>query len=142
MPIAWRRDLATWLHQFVAAHPGLRVGRMFGFPAAYAGRRLVCCVREDGLVARLPPAAFEAARRAGAAQWAPKGRRMTGWVMFRPTMPREADLMGPCLEMGARYVAEVDQMSVWTSPALRRRPAQRATGGRRPAKVAQPREPR
>ncbi len=106
MTVAWRRDLESWLGGFVSTHNGTRLGRMFGVPAAYAGRRLFSCVIENGVIARLPAAAFDRALAAGGERWTPKGRRMTGWVIFRPKTPLEADAIGPFLEIAARHVAE------------------------------------
>jgi len=105
--VAWRKDLERLLTTFVAEHPGLRSGRMFGVPGAYAGRKLFACVFEDGITAKLPPDAFEAAIRQGARRWTPQGRRLRGWVIFRPQSLGAAARLGPFLEISARHVAEL-----------------------------------
>jgi len=114
MKPSWRRDLADHLATFVATHRGLRSGRMFGWPAAYAGRRLFSCAVDDGIVAKLPPESRQTALAQGAKPWTPRGRPASkgpkkptgGWVMFRPKDHRAAAAIGPYLEIAARYVAD------------------------------------
>ena len=113
MRVAWRKDLEDYLAAFVAGHRGLRLGRMFGMPAAYAGRRLFSCAFEDGITAKLPPDALAAALEQGATPWrpippkpnaAPKASKPNRWVIFRPRTRRAAEAIGPFLEIAARYV--------------------------------------
>ncbi len=114
MKPAWRRDLATYLDNFVASHPGMRSGRMFGWPAAYAGRRLFSLAVDDGIVAKLPADSMAAAVGKGAKRWTPRGRpaaRRTqrptgGWMMFRPKDLRAAESIAPFLEIAARHVTD------------------------------------
>jgi hypothetical protein len=112
MKASWRRDLADHLAHFVAVHPGTRSGRMFGWPAAYAGRRLFSFAVEDGIIAKLPPDAMAAARAKGAKPWTPRGRPAAKrskqpkaeWVVFTPKDARAAEAINPFLEIAARYV--------------------------------------
>jgi hypothetical protein len=113
MKPAWRRDLAFYLDNFVASHPGLRSGRMFGWPAAYAGRRLFSCAVDDGIVAKLPADAVPAALASGATRWTPRGRpaarrsRLSGgWMIFRPKDLRAAQAIAPFLEIAARHATD------------------------------------
>jgi hypothetical protein len=103
--VSWRRELEQVLSRFVASHRGLRLGRLFGVPAAYAGGRLFACATADGIAARLPSSALDAARAGGGAPWTPRGRRRRDWVVFRPGTARAADAIGPFLEIAARHVA-------------------------------------
>jgi hypothetical protein len=108
--VASGRTLEAYLAGFVAEHAGLRLGRMFGAPAAYAGRKLFSCVIGDGITAKLPPDAFELALTKNATRWTPRGRTMTGWVIFRPDNPRAFESVGPFLEIAARHVAQLADM--------------------------------
>jgi hypothetical protein len=114
MKPAWRRDLAFYLDNFVASHPGMRTGRMFGWPAAYAGRRLFSLAVDDGIVAKLPADSMAAAIAKGAKRWTPRGRPAPrrvkhpagGWMIFRPKDLRTAEAIAPFLEIAARYVTD------------------------------------
>jgi hypothetical protein len=105
-----RRDLLDLFETFVAQHRGLRLGRMFGAPAIYAGRRLGACLMDGGVVMKLPPAAAERARALGGTPWRPKsgpakGRIMTGWVFVVPRTAADAARLLPLLEAAARHAA-------------------------------------
>lgn len=66
-------DSRAFLIDFVTAHPGTHMGRLFGEPAAFAGRRPFARLSPRGLQ-------YRAAVR-------PVGRRQPGhtWVPARPT---------------------------------------------------------
>lgn len=85
MAIRFRADLQRFLTDFTEQHRGVRTGRLFGLPAAYAGRRMFACVRGNALVVKLPK---------------------RGWVKYNPRDRREAARLIPVLEVAARYVAE------------------------------------
>src|SRR5437762_9818456 len=50
--IAFRADLHRFLGDFIEHLRGLRLGRMFGVPAGYAGRRMFVCLIEDGFIVK------------------------------------------------------------------------------------------
>ena len=105
-PIPSRAILQSFLTEFIDQHAGVRPGRMFGRPGAYAGRRLFAALVEDGIIVRLPE---EVARReiaAGAAPFSRRGRVMGSWVKYRPHTLAEARRLAPILELSARHVAE------------------------------------
>jgi hypothetical protein len=83
--IAFRADLHRFLDEFIEHHRGLRGGRLFGRPAAFAGRRMFVCLRGNGLIIKLPK---------------------RGWVKYSPRNRRDAARLIPLLEVAARYVAE------------------------------------
>jgi hypothetical protein len=105
MPRTWRRDLESWLEVFVSTHVGTRLGRMFGVPAAFAGRLLFSRLVRDGIAVKLPPEALDSALARGARQWTAKDRS-TGWVTFRPRVPLETEAVTPFLEIAAKHAAE------------------------------------
>ena len=102
-------------------HRGTRLGRMFGLPAGYVGRKLFTCLIEDGIIVRLPD---EVARREirskhgapysrgprravpSALRWRRRGHAMGSWVMYRPQGAAHARRLAPVLEIAARHVAE------------------------------------
>ena len=106
MPIPFRSELRPFLEEFVDSHRGLRLGKMFGLPAAYAGRRLFACLIEEGIIVRLPQ---DIARREignGAKPFSRRGRAMGSWVMFSPRTRADAQRLSPVLEIAARHVAQ------------------------------------
>ena len=107
MPIAFRADLKPFLAEFIEQHRGLRIGRMFGLPAGYAGRKLFACLMDDGLIVKLPErVAKEQVRSGKAALFIRQGRPSKAWVKYRPRTARDATRLTPILEVAARHVAE------------------------------------
>jgi hypothetical protein len=102
--IAFRADLQPFLADFIEHHRGLRIGRMFGLPAGYAGRRLFVCLIEDGLIVKLPErVAKEEVRDGKARTFTRRGRPSKSWIKYTPRSPREAGRLAPILEVAARY---------------------------------------
>ncbi len=63
--------------------PGVRAGRMFGFPGYYADGKLFACVYGPGVALKLPPGRAEKlVGRPGIGPFAPLGRKMKAWVMI------------------------------------------------------------
>jgi len=84
--MAFRADLRPFLAEFIEHHRGLRIGRVFGLPAGYAGRRMFVCLLDDGLIVKLPERMAKDEVRGGNA--------------------REASRLAPILEVAARFVTE------------------------------------
>ena len=108
VPIAFRADLQPFLAEFIEHHRGLRIGRMFGLPAGYAGRKLFVCLMEDGLIVKLPEQVARDEVRTGKAVPRPgrAGRASGVWVKYKPRTAREASRLAPILEVAARYVVQ------------------------------------
>jgi hypothetical protein len=105
--IPYRSDLQSFLVEFMEQHRGTRLGRMFGLPAGYVGRRLFTCLIEDGIIVRLPDEV--AVREIRSRRGAPfsRRRRVAGnWVMYRPRTAVDARRLAPMLEIAARHLAE------------------------------------
>jgi hypothetical protein len=122
VPIPFRSELEPFLREFVAAHRGLRLGKMFGVPAGYAGRRLFACLIEDGVIVRLPKdiAKREIAARRGR-PFNPKGKKASGaWVMYRPRDIVAARRLAPTLEVAVDHIAR-RQVEELTGVKLRTR---------------------
>jgi hypothetical protein len=107
VPIAFRTDLQPFLAEFIDHHRGLRIGRMFGLPAGYAGRKLFVCLIEDGFIVKLPEQVAKDEVRSGkAAMFRRQGKPSRSWVKYKPRTAREASRLAPILEVAARHVAE------------------------------------
>jgi len=103
----FRADLQPFLAEFIEHHRGLRIGRMFGLPAGYAGRRMFVCLLEDGLIVKLPERVAKAeVRERKAAPFSRRGRPSKSWNKYTPRTAREAARLAPILELAARYVVE------------------------------------
>jgi len=121
VPIPFRSDLEPFLREFITTHRGLRMGRMFGLPAGYAGRRLFACLIEDGVIVRLPTdvAKREITARRGR-PFSPKGKASGAWVMYRPRDASAARRLAPTLEVAVDDIAR-RQVEELTGVTLRTR---------------------
>jgi len=107
MPIPFRADLQPFLAEFADEHRGVRLGRMFGLPAIYVGRRLATCLIEDGLIVRLPPEiARQEIRSKRGKPFSRRGREMGTWVLYTPRSAIDARKLTPTIERAARALAE------------------------------------
>ena len=95
---------------------------MFGLPAVYAGRRLVACLIEDGIIVRLPAdvARQEIRKQAEPFSRKGKGNPLGSWVLYRPRTIIAARRLTPILEVAARHVA-IRQAEDLTGVTIRRR---------------------
>lgn len=106
MPIPFRADLQTFLTEFAGQHRGIRLGKMFGVPAGYVGRRLFACVIEDGIIVRLPDDVAKRELKGEGAPFSRRGKVTGAWVMYRPRKRADATRLVPVLEIAARHMAE------------------------------------
>jgi hypothetical protein len=122
VPIPFRSDLEPFLREFITTHRGLRLGKMFGLPAGYVGRRLFACLIEDGVIVRLPKDVVkrEITARRGK-PFSPKGKASSGsWVMYRPRDVVAARRLAPTLELAVDHIAR-RQVEELTGVKLRTR---------------------
>jgi hypothetical protein len=104
---AFRSDLQPFLADFIDHHRGLRIGRMFGRPAGYAGRKMFVCLMDDGLIVKLPEQVAKHEVRDGSAEvFMRNGRPSRSWIKYSPRTARDAGRLASILEVAARYVAE------------------------------------
>lgn len=125
-----RRDLKAALDTFVAAHRGLRSGRVFGRPAAFAGRRVFARLTDEGVQLRLPasfrepeasgppsgasreafralrarPSARRPVRQSAKRDGGSRAASSSVWITVTPSS-RAAARLEILLEQAARYVA-------------------------------------
>ena len=100
-------ELRSALIEFAAAHRGVRMGHLFAQPAMYAGRRMFACVREDGIIVKLPVDLVRGEIARGAAPHTRRGRVVRDWVTYRPRTIVEARRLWPMLEVAARNAADL-----------------------------------
>jgi hypothetical protein len=107
MSIPFRRELLPFLEEFAARHRGVRLGKMFGLPAVYAGRRLFACLIEDGVIVRLPEDVAKRELKGGGKPFSRRrpGKPMGSWVLYEPRSAAAARRLTPVLEIAARNVA-------------------------------------
>jgi hypothetical protein len=107
MPIPFRQELHAFLIEYAEQHRGVRLGRMFGLPAIYVGRRLVTCLIEDGLIVRLPlELAREEIRSKRGRPYNQHSRETGNWVRYTPKTASAARALVPIVERATRYQAE------------------------------------
>jgi hypothetical protein len=105
MPMAFRADLQPFLAEFIGHRRGLRIGRMFGLPAGYAGRKMFVCLIDDGLIVKLPEQVAKSEVRSGkAAAFSRGGKPSKSWVKYTPPTASEARRLAPLMELAARHV--------------------------------------
>lgn len=78
------------LDEMLLGYAGVRAGKMFGFPAYYAGAKLCICLYEQGVGVKLPE--ISASRLlesdANVVPFQPLGRaRMRAWVQINAAPP-------------------------------------------------------
>jgi hypothetical protein len=104
--IPFRADLQHFLAAFIDQHRGLRMGRLFGRPAGYAGRRMFVCLLDDGFIVKLPQGIAKDEVRAGRASLFERhGRVSKRWIKYAPGTARQAGRLAPILELAAQYAA-------------------------------------
>jgi hypothetical protein len=121
MPIPFRSDLQAFLTEFAEEHRGVRLGKMFGLPAIYVGRRLVTCLMEDGVIVRLPnDLAKQEIQSKRGKPYSRRGHEMGTWVMYKPRTKADARRLAPTIERAIRRIAE-RQVEETTGITLKRR---------------------
>jgi hypothetical protein len=105
--IPYRKELTAFIDEFAEQHRGVRRGQMFGLPAIYAGRRLVTCLIEDGIIVRMPEdvARREIQSKRGV-RYSHGGRDSRNWVLYRPRTAVAARSLAPLIEAAVRDSAE------------------------------------
>jgi len=97
------------LDDLLLTHPMVRPGKMFGFPAYYAGQKLCMCLYEDGLGIKLPEerAAHLLETDANVVPFMPLGRpKMREWVQINLERSEDYVRYLPVLEESICYVAK------------------------------------
>jgi hypothetical protein len=102
------------LDDLLLGHPFVRPGKMFGFPAYYAEKKLCICLYEEGVGVKLPEAT--AARMLAddpqAIPFMPMGKpKMREWVQINVRRSEEYREYMPVFDESIRYVLEGQKKS-------------------------------
>jgi hypothetical protein len=95
------------LDELLLGHPFVRAGKMFGFPAYYAGKKLCICLYEGGVGIKLPEqtATKLLAEDPNAIPFQPMGKpKMREWVQINLSNSEDYRPYLPLFEESIRYV--------------------------------------
>jgi hypothetical protein len=95
------------LDDFLLGHPHVRAGKMFGFPAYYAGGKLCICLYEQGVGVKLPEPSAAKLLKADpkAVPFQPMGRRkMREWVQINLSRSEDYRQYKSVFEESIRHV--------------------------------------
>lgn len=105
-------DNKAVLDDMLLAHPNVRAGAMFGYPAYFAGAKMCICLYEDGVAVKLPE---ESAQRLMASDpstgpFTPMGRHtMRAWVLIRVEDPEAYRGYAPVFEESVHHVLSLQK---------------------------------
>jgi len=97
----------VFLDDLLLGKPHVQPGKMFGFPAYYAGKKLCICLYEDGVGLKLPDqsAAKLLASDRNAVPFQPMGRRkMREWVQINLSRSEEYRRYEAVFDESVRHV--------------------------------------
>ncbi len=100
------------LDDLLLGQPHVRPGKMFGFPAYYAGRKLCICLYEQGVGVRLPEQSAAELLRVdrNAAPFHPMGRpKMREWVQINVSRSEEYRQYKSVFDESIRHVLAQQQ---------------------------------
>lgn len=103
----FRADHKAALDELLLGYPGLRPGKMFGFPAYYAGAKLCITLYEGGVGLKLPAqsAAALLASDPNVTPFQPMGKaRMREWVQIDLERSEDYRQYLPVFEESIEYV--------------------------------------
>ena len=107
-----RPDVAEVVGKALADVPGVRAGKMFGFPAFFMGRKLFACVYGDGVALKLPPETLaRVLELPGASRFEPYGKRMREWAHIAHETAEEYNQDQELLLEAADYVGATAEAS-------------------------------
>jgi hypothetical protein len=95
------------LDDMLLGHPHVRAGKMFGFPAYYAGKKLCVCLYEQGVGVKLPErsAAKLLESDPNVVPFQPMGRRkMREWVQINLSRSEDYRQYHPVFDESIRHV--------------------------------------
>jgi hypothetical protein len=95
------------LDDLLLGHPHVRSGKMFGFPAYYAGKRLCICLHEQGVGVKLPePSAAKLLETdQNIIPFRPMGKpKMREWVQINLNRSEDYRQYAPVFEESIRHL--------------------------------------
>jgi hypothetical protein len=97
------------LDTFLLDKPGVKPGKMFGYPAYYVNKKLFACLYEDGVGIKLPEKiAKKLVGQEGIIHFQPLGRRkMREWIQINRENPEEYRGDREIFESSIQYVSSL-----------------------------------
>ena len=105
MPVSRGDAALQFLSEFVDHHPGLRLGKAFGMPAAFAGRLIFACAYRGEIACRLSRDDLPPDLKRRARPFRPRGRDSRTWVVLSPNTAAGRRDAARLLEMAAARTA-------------------------------------
>jgi hypothetical protein len=110
MTITFNPDIKLILDDLLLTHPLVHAGKMFGYPAYYAGKKLCMCVFEQGVGVKVP--AITATRLleydTNIVPFMPLGRpKMKEWIQINLSDAEDYRTYLPVFEESIRYINEL-----------------------------------
>lgn len=102
-------DHKAVLDQLLLELPGVRAGKMFGYPAYYAGKKLCLFLYEDGVGVKLPEPTVKRllSEDPNVIPFQPMGRaKMREWVQINLPVSKDYRMYLPIFEEAIRYGIE------------------------------------
>lgn len=102
-------NLQPVLDGLLLAHPLVRAGKMFGYPAYYAGKKLCACIYEGGVGLKLPTVSAERLLREDprVVPFQPLGRPpMRAWVQINLPAPGDYRAYQSVFAESVRFVLD------------------------------------
>ncbi len=103
----WIPEVGEALVQLADVVPGVKPGKMFGYPALYTEGKLCACAYGDGIGMKLPAETVAALlTEPGFAPFQPYGKaRMREWVHVHAASAEEVRARLDLLQLSVRFVA-------------------------------------
>jgi hypothetical protein len=103
----YRADVMEVLDRLLGKRPEVTRGKMFGFPAFYAGGKLFACVYGDGAGLKLPQGAIRTLEgKPGITPFQPYGKaRMKEWIHIRHDQPGAFSEDAALFQASIRFVS-------------------------------------
>ena len=100
------------LDTILLGRDGVHAGKMFGYPAYYAGKRLCVCLYDEGVAIKLPAASAQRLldRDANAIPFRPMGQRaMREWVQINLRRSSGYRKYAHVFDESVRYVTSIEK---------------------------------
>lgn len=110
--VQFRSEIKAVMDELLLGDPRVRSGKMFGYPAYYAGEKLAICLYEDGVGVKLPAdiAAELIADDAHVVPFQPLSRpKMREWVQINLSSAVEYRGYQPRFEESIRFVLSLQK---------------------------------
>jgi len=105
--VQYNASTKSVLDEMLLDLPGVRPGKMFGYPAYYAGEKLSICLVKDGVGLKLPAARVEQilVEDPSTSPFQPLGRpKMREWLQINPARPEDLQGYLPVFEESLQFV--------------------------------------